>query len=303
MNPKLVIYLIMITAAVAPMAAVAQQPSPSDKPTQEAQAAAKKEPAAPAPAPAAKPEEKAVATAGGKTDQAVPPIVFQSQTDKLSYAFGINLARDLQRQKNNLNVDLLMRALTDALAGNKLNMTDEEVATTVKAFEVEQKQGQQHARMMLSERNLREGEAFFAENAKKEGVVTLPSGLQYKILKKGDGKIPTLEDVVLCNYTGKLLDGTEIDSSYKRKEPTAVPVKEVIPGWMQALQIMPVGSKWQIFVPPQLAYGDKAGGPVPPYATLIFEVELLSIQEKPKAVGALPDQQHTPSAVPKGVPK
>ena len=285
MNPKLVIYLIMMTAAVVPMVAIAQQPSPSDKPKQEAQAAAKKEPAAPAPAPAAKPEEK-VATAGGKTDQAVSPIVFQSQTDKLSYAFGINLARDLQRRKNSLNVDLLMRALTDALAGDKLIMTDEEVAATVKTFEVEQKQGQEHARMMLSERNLREGEAFFAENAKKEGVVTLPSGLQYKILKRGDGKIPTLEDVVLCNYTGKLLDGTEIDSSYKRKEPTAVPVKGAIPGWMQALQIMPVGSKWQLFVPSQLAYGDKAGGPIPPYATLIFEVELLSIQDKPQTATA-----------------
>lgn len=285
MNAKLVIYLTVVTAAVVPMVAVAQQPSPSDKPKQEAQAAAKKEPAAPAPAPAAKPEEK-VATAGGKTDPAVPPIVFQSQTDKLSYAFGVSMARDLQRQKGSLNVDLLMRALTEALAGNKLIMTDEEVAATVKAFDVEKKQGQEHARMMLSERNLREGEAFFAENAKKEGVVTLPSGLQYKILKKGDGKIPTLEDVVLCNYTGKLLDGTEVDSSYKRKEPTAVLVKGVIPGWMQALQIMPVGSKWQLFVPPQLAYGDKAGGAIPPYATLVFEVELLSIQDKPQTATA-----------------
>jgi FKBP-type peptidyl-prolyl cis-trans isomerase FklB len=187
---------------------------------------------------------------------------------------------------NSLNVDLLMRALTDALAGNKLIMTDEEVAAMVKTFEAEQKQGLQHARMMLSERNRREGEAFFAENAKKDGVVTLPSGLQYKILKKGDGKTPTLEDVVLCNYSGKLLDGTEIDSSYKRNEPTSVPVKGLIPGWMQALQLMPVGSKWQLFVPPQLAYGDKAGGPVPPYTTLIFEVELLSIQDKPQAATA-----------------
>jgi FKBP-type peptidyl-prolyl cis-trans isomerase FklB len=256
--------------------AAAQQPPPP------AQNKAQQE----APAPAAKPEEKAVATAGGNTDQAGAPIVFQSQTDKLSYAFGINLARDLQRQKSSLNVDLLMRALTDALAGNKLSMTDEEVATMVKTFDVEQKQGLQHARMMLSERNMREGNAFFAENAKKEGVVTLPSGLQYKILKKGDGKTPTLEDVVLCNYTGKLLDGTEIDSSYKRNEPMSVPVKGVIPGWMQALQLMPVGSKWQLFVPPQLAYGDKAGGPIPPYATLIFEVELLSIQDKPQTATA-----------------
>jgi FKBP-type peptidyl-prolyl cis-trans isomerase len=111
-------------------------------------------------------------------------------------------------------------------------------------------------------------------------VVTLPSGLQYKILKKGDGKIPTLDDVVLCNYRGTLLNGTEIDSSYKRKEPTAVPVKGVIPGWTQALQLMPVGTKWQMFIPPQLAYGDKASSAFGPNASLIFEVELLSIQEQ-----------------------
>jgi FKBP-type peptidyl-prolyl cis-trans isomerase len=286
MNSKLATRLMILTAVVAVLTGTAagQQPTAGDKTQQEGQAATKKEPAGPAPA--VKPEEKAVATAGGKTDQAVPPIVFQSQTDKLSYAFGINLARDLQRQKNSLNVDLLIRALTDALAGNKLIMTEEEVATMVKTFEVEQKQGLQHARIMLSERNKREGEAFFAENAKKEGVVTLPSGLQYKILKKGDGKIPTLEDVVLCNYTGKLLDATEIDSSYKRKEPTALPVKGVIPGWTQALQLMPVGSKWQMFIPPQLAYGDNATAAFGPNATLIFEVELLSIQEKAQTASA-----------------
>jgi FKBP-type peptidyl-prolyl cis-trans isomerase len=172
------------------------------------------------------------------------------------------------------------------LAGKELIMTNDEVTATVNAFDAEQKQDLQHARMMVSERNKREGETFFAENLKKEGVVTLPSGLQYKILTKGDGKIATLEDTIVCNYRGTLLDGTEIDSSYKRKEPTAAPVKGLIPGWSQALQLMPVGSKWQLFVPPQLAYGDKAAGPIPPNATLIFEVELLSIQDKPQTVSS-----------------
>lgn len=224
-------------------------------------------------------------TATTDKNQAAQPVI-QSRKDKISYAFGVDLARDLQRQKNSLNVELLTRALTDALAGNKLIMTDEEVTATVQTFEAEQKQDFEHAKTMVSERNKREGEAFFAENAKKEGVVTLPSGLQYKILKKGDGKIPTLEDTIVCNYTGKLLDGTEIDSSYKRKEPTAAPVKALIAGWSQALQMMPVGSKWELYLPPQLAYGTKAAGPIPPYATLVFEVELLSIQDKPQTVGA-----------------
>jgi FKBP-type peptidyl-prolyl cis-trans isomerase FklB len=270
--------LLAGTAAAQEARREQQQDPGASKPEQQAAVPAKTEPVAAA-------VTKDNTKAAPEKEQPGEPVI-QSRADKLSYAFGIDLARDLQRQKNSLNLDLLMRALTDALAGNKLIMTDEEVAATVKTFEVEQKQDLQHATMMLSERNKREGEAFFADNAKKEGVVTLPSGLQYKILKKGEGKVPTLEDVVLCNYTGKLLDGTEVDSSYKRKEPTAVPVKGLIPGWTQALQLMPTGSKWELYVPPQLAYGNKAGGPIPPYATLIFEVELLSIQDKPQTATA-----------------
>lgn len=258
------------------------QDSAASKPEKQAEAPARPEPMVPA----TKADTKAANSASSKTGSGAPPVALQNRTDKLSYAFGVSLARDLQRQKNSLNVDLLIRAVTDTLAGNELIMTDDEVTATVRMFEAEQKQDLQHARMMLSERNQKEGEAFFAENAKKDGVVTLPSGLQYRILKKGEGKVPTYEDIVVCNYTGKLLDGTEIDNSYKRKEPTAVPVKGVIPGWTQALQLMPAGSKWQLFVPPQLAYGDKAGGGIPPYATLIFEVELISIQEKAQTASA-----------------
>ena len=267
--------------------AVAQETATSYKSQQQAPAVSKPEQTVPA----AKPEQKAPATksepeaaAPSKGQPGEPTI--QSRKDKISYAFGVDMARDLQRQKDSLNVDLLMRALTDALAGKNLIMTDEEVAEAVKMFEAEHKQDLQHAKMMVSERNRKEGEAFFAENAKKEGVITLPSGLQYKMLKKGDGKIPTLDDVVLCNYTGKLLDGTEIDSSNKRKEPTAVPVKGVIAGWTQALQLMPVGSKWEMYIPPQLAYGGKDSAIFGPNTTIIFEVELVSIQEKTQTVGA-----------------
>jgi FKBP-type peptidyl-prolyl cis-trans isomerase len=134
---------------------------------------------------------------------------------------------------------------------------------------------------MLSEKNKKAGQALFAENLKKEDVVTLPSGLQYKVLKQGDGRKPTLEDTVVCQYRGTLLDGTEFDSSYKRNQPATVPVKGVIKGWSEALQGMPVGSKWQLFIPPQLAYGERIVGGIAPNATLIFEIELLSIQDKP----------------------
>ncbi len=139
---------------------------------------------------------------------------------------------------------------------------------------------------MLSGKNKEAGDAFFAENLKKEGVVTLPSGLQYKILRQGDGKKPTLEDVVVCNYRGTLLDGTEFDSSYKRNEPATMPVKGLIKGWSEALQLMSVGSKWQLFIPPQLAYGERVVGGIAPNAMLVFEVELISIQDKPQTASA-----------------
>lgn len=233
--------------------------------------------------------ERDVAQPAGKTGSETPTAepgapadqpVINNHDDKISYATGADLARDIKRQGKAMNVDLFMRALNDGLAGRPLLMTDEEIAKTLNAFEQERREGFQHAKMMVAERNKRDGEAFFAENAKKDGVITLPSGLQYKILKKGDGKIPALEDVVVCNYTGKLLDGTEFDSSYKRKEPTAIPVKGVIPGWTQALQLMPVGTKWQMFVPPQLAYGENGTAVFGPNASVVFEVELLSIQDK-----------------------
>jgi FKBP-type peptidyl-prolyl cis-trans isomerase FklB len=204
----------------------------------------------------------------------------QSRKDKLSYAFGVDMARTIQRQKDGLNVELLKKALLDTLASNKLIMTDEEVAATLKTFETELKQDFQHAKAMVAAKNRKQSESFFAENAKKQGVVTLPTGLQYKVLRKGDGKPPTLDDVVVCSYRGTLLDGTEIDSSYKRKEPTALPVKGVIPGFSQALQLMPVGSKWQLFIPPQLAYGERAMPKFGPNSTLVFDVELLSTKDK-----------------------
>ena len=239
------------------------------------------------PAAATGPESASVAQPVAATPGKVPPEpVFQSRRDKISYAFGADLGRDLKRQKKDLNVNLLMRALTDTLAGNKLMMTDDEVTATLKTYDAERAQDIEHAKTMIADKNRRAGEAFFNENLKKAGVVTLPSGLQYKVLKQGDGKLPTLNDYVVCNYRGTLLNGTEFDSSYKRNKPATVPVKGLIAGWSQALQLMPVGSKWQIFVPPQLAYGDKIVGGIGPNAMVVFEVELLSIQDKRPAASA-----------------
>ena len=232
--------------------------------------------------PAIKAEQKAAAT--NKIQQEGPTI--QSRKDKLSYAFGVDLARGLKWQRVDVDVDLVVRALRDELAGNKLLMADNDVTATLKTFEEERKQDYEHARTMLSEKNKKAAEAFVAENVKKEGVVTLPSGLQYKILKQGDGKKPALDDNVVCHYRGTLLDGTEFDSSYKRNQPVILPVKGLIKGWSEALQLMPVGSKWQLFIPPQLAYGERVVGGIAPNAMLVFEVELVSIQDKPQTQAA-----------------
>jgi FKBP-type peptidyl-prolyl cis-trans isomerase len=247
--------------------AAAQETATSNKSQQQAPAVSKPEP-----------------TAQETKPQQDP--AFQNWKDKLSYAIGADLARGLRTQKVDVNVDVLVGALRDALAGKKLVMIQEEVTATLKRFENEQKQDYEHAKAMLSGKNKEAGDAFFAENLKKEGVVTLPSGLQYKILKQGHGKKPALEDVVVCNYRGTLLDGTEFDSSYKRNQPATIPVKGLIKGWSEALQLMSTGSKWRLFIPPQLAYGERVVHGIAPNAMLVFEVELIPIQNKSQTASA-----------------
>jgi len=171
--------------------------------------------------------------------------------------------------------------MRDALSGAKPAMTDDEVKSTLTELRTQLQQKQAAVTKEASEKNKKEGEAFLATNKGKEGVTTLPSGLQYKILQEGTGKKPQATDTVQCNYRGTLIDGTEFDSSTKHGGPATFPVNGVIKGWTEALQLMPVGSKWQLFIPSDLAYGDRgAGGNIGPGATLIFEVELVSIQEK-----------------------
>jgi FKBP-type peptidyl-prolyl cis-trans isomerase FklB len=173
------------------------------------------------------------------------------------------------------------KGLADAFSGGKTLLTEDEMRTVLTSAQEEYRKKQAALREEKAQAMQREGEKFLAENKNKEGVVTLPSGLQYKILKQGKGDKPEIDEKVVCNYRGTLLDGTEFDSSAKHNGPATFPVRGVIKGWTEALQMMPSGSKWQLFVPPYLAYGkDGAGQMVPPNATLIFEVELLSVNEK-----------------------
>ncbi len=201
--------------------------------------------------------------------------------DKVSYSIGLNIGFNLKKQNVSINPDTFVLGLKDALAG-KPQMTDEQVKETMTAFEKEMIDKQKAAGV----KNGADGEKFLAENKKKEGVKTTASGLQYKVVKEGTGAQPKEKDTVMANYRGTLIDGTEFDSSYTRGQPATFPVSGVIKGWTEALQMMKVGSKYQLFIPAKLAYGERAIGPdIGPNSTLIFEVELLDV--KP-AAGANP---------------
>jgi FKBP-type peptidyl-prolyl cis-trans isomerase len=221
----------------------------------------------------------ATAPAATSTGTAADTSVFKTQKEKLGYCVGVDLARNFQRQGIEIDPETLVRGLKDVFSNGKLAMTDEEMMAAMTAFQVEMKQKQAKALSAVADENTKEGAAFLAANKTKEGVVTLPSGLQYKIIKAGDGKKPVATDTVEVNYRGTLINGTEFDSSYKRGQPATFKVTDVIPGWTEALQLMPVGSKWQVFIPSNLAYAARgAGGVIGPNSTLIFDVELLSIK-------------------------
>ncbi len=202
----------------------------------------------------------------------------KSMKDSVSYSIGVNLGKNIQRDSLELNVDLLARGIKDVLAG-KVLLTDNQLQSVLTAFQRQMMAKQEQKAKALAEQNKLEGEAFFAENKKKAGVVTLASGLQYKVLKIGTGKKPKATDTVTVNYRGTFLSGMEFDNSYTRGEPATFAVNAVIPGWSEALQLMPTGSKWQLWIPARLGYGEQgAGQTIPPNATLVFEVELLSIK-------------------------
>jgi FKBP-type peptidyl-prolyl cis-trans isomerase FklB len=254
-------------------------------------ARARQTPAA-APTPAAKTPQSPTAKApaaktGAATAGKAPAAKSQSATtlntpkDKLSYAIGLNVGRSLQKDSIAVDPEILAQGVKDALSGGNTLLTDEEAKAAIVAIQADLRKKQEEMMKAAGEVNRKQGDAFLAANKVKEGVVTLPSGLQYKVLTAGTGPKPVATDSVVCNYRGTLIDGTEFDSSYKRGQPATFPVGQVIPGWTEALQLMPAGSKWQLFIPPDLAYGDRSPSPVIGVnSTLIFDIELLSIQGK-----------------------
>jgi len=193
----------------------------------------------------------------------------KNQKEKVSYIIGMDIGGNLKKQSVDIDPNSLARGIQDALSGANPLLSKEEIQETMVAFQKE-----------MAEKQKQRGEAFLSENKKKEGVKTLPSGLQYKVVKAGTGKRPKLNDTVTVNYRGTLIDGTEFDSSFRRGQPATFPVSGVIPGWTEAMQLMAEGAKWELFIPSNLAYGERgAGGLIGPNATLIFEVELISVQE------------------------
>ena len=213
----------------------------------------------------------------------------KSEKEKQSYAVGVNLGKQLRKQANDLDPALVSQGVKDGLSGGKTLLTDAEITAAMASAKEELRSRQAAAQAESLAKMEKQGEAFLADNKTKEGVVALESGLQYKILKAGNGKKPTAGDTVVCNYRGTLIDGTEFANTYKSKRTATFPVKGALPGWNEALQLMPAGSKWQLFVPAPLAYGKDAGTPqTGPGGALIFELELISIKgtAQPKAAAS-----------------
>jgi FKBP-type peptidyl-prolyl cis-trans isomerase len=244
-------------------------------------------PAAPA---ATTPKAATTAKAPVKKTGTAAPVPLKSRKEKFSYALGMNigtnLGNTLKKQSVEVDWNLVSQGLKDSTtSGAKTRLTEKEAKDVLTEVQNEARKRQTEEAQKAAVKNKTEGEAFLAANKDKEGVVTLPSGLQYKILTTGTGPKPTASDSVKCNYRGTLINGTEFDSSYKKGQPVTFGVGQVIKGWTEGLQLMPVGSKWQLFIPSSLAYGERgAGADIGPNATLIFEVELISIEEKAKDV-------------------
>jgi FKBP-type peptidyl-prolyl cis-trans isomerase FklB len=208
-------------------------------------------------------------------------VKLETPKDKLSYSIGLNVGHNLRRDSIAINPDAFLRGLLDAgLDSASHLMSDAECQEAITQFQTEQRGKLEEGAKVAGEKNKKEGEAFLEMNKKQPGVVTLPSGLQYKVLVEGKGKKPKASSTVTTQYSGKLLDGTEFDSSYKRGEAATFPVSGVIKGWTEALQLMSEGSKWELYIPPDLAYGPAGtgGGAIPPNATLIFQVELIAVK-------------------------
>ena len=206
-------------------------------------------------------------------------MTLKDDKDKVSYSIGLNIGKSMKQEGLDINPDALAAAMKDVFAGKAPQLTDEQVQQVMQAFQQKMMAQKMAAREAGLTKNKAEGEKFLAENKKKDGVKTTASGLQYKVIKDGTGKTPKATDTVKTHYRGTLIDGKEFDSSYKRGEPAEFPVNGVIKGWTEALQLMKEGAKWQLFIPGDLAYGERgAGADIGPNATLIFDIELLSVK-------------------------
>lgn len=208
-----------------------------------------------------------------------------NKKDKISYSIGMDVGKSIQKQKIDINPDFFLTGLKDGLTNKYSLMTEDEVRQTLLAIQTEILERQNTEMKAMASKNLTDGEKFLADNKKQKGIVTLPSGLQYRVIKNGTGESPKATDTVTTHYRGKLIDGTEFDSSYSRGEPARFAVNAVIPGWTEALQIMKPGAKWELFIPPKLAYGENGIGQIiGPNSTLIFEVELMSVDKNTNQV-------------------
>jgi FKBP-type peptidyl-prolyl cis-trans isomerase FklB len=276
-NSLRITLLLLIAASVLPNGAAQQQAPPAQAP-----AAPPKSQTPPAAAPKSQ--------SGAATKRApakAAPLTLKTQKEKASYALGMNFGTGLRKQSIDIDPAILARGLRDSFSNGKTLLTEDEAKAVLTQLQSDVRKRQQELAQQLGEANKKQALEFLEANKTRDGVVTLHSGLQYKVLQEGTGPKPAPTDTVVCNYRGTLLDSTEFDSSYKRGQPATFPVTGVIKGWTEVLQLMPVGSKWQLFIPSALAYGEHgAGGQIGPNATLIFEVELLSIQSKDKGKDA-----------------
>jgi FKBP-type peptidyl-prolyl cis-trans isomerase len=250
------------------------------------------EEATPSASPAASPAASANAGAGATGS------TFKADKDKVSYSLGVDIGRTLQRLQLDLNEEALSRGIADVLGSKPMAMTDQELQETLQAFQQKMMQKQQEAMSKKQDemktvavKNKADGKKFLDDNAKKSGVKSTSSGLQYKVIKEGKGEKPKDADVVETNYRGTTIDGKEFDSSAKHGSTFSFPVNGVIKGWSEALKLMPVGSKWELYIPSDLGYGDEGyGDDIPPGSTLVFEVELLGIKKNAGSTPPSPDQ-------------
>ena len=204
----------------------------------------------------------------------------ETEAQKLGYIIGMDIGASLKQQGSEIDLETLFEAIRTTYSGGTPELTPEEAASIREAYISQKRAAAEAERQSLAASNAAEGDKFLLENRSKEGVVVADSGLQYKVIEMGDGPKPKATDTVTVHYRGSLLDGTEFDSSYARGEPISFELDKVIPGWTEGVQLMPVGSKFMFYIPPNLAYGAAGGGPIGPNATLVFQVELLGIESK-----------------------